>query len=54
MVYFQTILEVPGSKLNELESVTLCQSVLQSGKVQMVETFIQKDQVTLSTLSVTS
>ena len=41
MLYFSTLLE-SGAKLNETESVELARPVLQAGKAQLIEGWIQK------------
>ena len=39
VIYFSTLLEI--TTLNELESLELCRAVLNTGKIQMVETWLQ-------------
>ena len=47
MLYFSTLLE-GGATLNEIESLELARPVLQAGKSQLIEQWIQKNQLTMS------
>ena len=47
MIYFSTLLE-GGATLNEIESVELTRPVLQAGKAQLIENWMQKNQLTMS------
>ena len=48
MLYFSTLLE-GGATLNEIESIELARPVLQAGKAQLIEQWIAKNQLTMST-----
>jgi len=47
MIYFSTLLE-SGATLNEIESIELARPVLQAGKSNLIEGWIQKGQLTMS------
>lgn len=46
LVYFITLLEMV--KLNEIETMELCRPVLQQGKIQLVEDWLNKGKLTTS------
>ena len=47
MLYFSTLLDA-GVTLNDVESVALCQPVLQAGKTQLVEQWLSQNKLTMS------